>query len=277
MSDNALALLESGARMLAEARSLDDLRHVRDVAVAAAQYARARDLGLEAVRYATAIAAKATRRIGELAPPAMTPDERARRRWDADSMLFGPPNSIDLPPPRLSEARLLAETLTDDEIDELVGRMDRPSLDRILRLARSRRVPEPVESRPEIGEIRHGDFREVLADIPDGSVALVLTDPPYAEEYLPLWDDLGAFAARVLRPGGSLVAYWSRYVDDVLDGSRPRKELHPWAQGDVEIEPIILALTDPGDLVVDPFAGSGTVGVAATRLGRRFIGAEVNG
>jgi N6-adenosine-specific RNA methylase IME4 len=144
--------------MLAEARSLDDLRHVRDVAVAAAQYARARDLGLEAVRYATAIAAKATRRIGELAPP-VPPEERWKGRGDT----FGSPK-VSLPYPRLSEARLLAEVLTDDEIDELVGRMDRPSLDRILRLARSRRVPEPV--------------REPVP-LPPGRYRCIVIDPPW--------------------------------------------------------------------------------------------------
>ena len=56
-------------------------------------------------------------------------------------------------------------------------------------------------------DIRRGDFREVLADIPDHSVDIILTDPPYPQEYLPLWDDLGAFAARVLKPTGVLLAY----------------------------------------------------------------------
>lgn len=37
---------------------------------------------------------------------------------------------------------------------------------------------------------------------------------------------------------------------------------------------IIACFTDPGDVVLDPFMGSGTTGVACARLGRRFIGVE---
>ena len=51
------------------------------------------------------------------------------------------------------------------------------------------------------------DFRKVGRKIQNDSVDIVLTDPPYGREYLPLWDDLGAFAARVLKPGSLLVSY----------------------------------------------------------------------
>jgi DNA modification methylase len=40
------------------------------------------------------------------------------------------------------------------------------------------------------------------------------------------------------------------------------------------VRPIVLCCTDPGDLVVDPFSGSATTGVAAVEAGRRYVGFE---
>ena len=42
------------------------------------------------------------------------------------------------------------------------------------------------------------------------------------------------------------------------------------------VEPCILAGSAPGDTILDPFAGSGTVGVVAKRFERKFIGCELN-
>ena len=42
------------------------------------------------------------------------------------------------------------------------------------------------------------------------------------------------------------------------------------------VEPCILAGCPAGGLVLDPFTGSGTVGAVARRLGREFVGAELN-
>jgi site-specific DNA-methyltransferase (adenine-specific) len=41
------------------------------------------------------------------------------------------------------------------------------------------------------------------------------------------------------------------------------------------VEEIILNSTQPGEWVLDPFAGSGTTGVACVRTGRRFVGIEI--
>jgi 16S rRNA G966 N2-methylase RsmD len=56
-------------------------------------------------------------------------------------------------------------------------------------------------------ELRLGDFREVLADIPDASVDVVIVDPPFNDRSLELWSDISALGARVLKPGRPLVAY----------------------------------------------------------------------
>lgn len=56
-----------------------------------------------------------------------------------------------------------------------------------------------------------GDFREHGKDVPDESVDLIFTDPPYDRETLPQYRDLGWFAARTLKPGGSLITYLGDY------------------------------------------------------------------
>ncbi len=65
---------------------------------------------------------------------------------------------------------------------------------------------EKVELPDEVG-LRTGDFREVLADLPDDSVDLIFTDPPEGEVGLAAYGALAQLAARVLRPGGSLFCY----------------------------------------------------------------------
>jgi len=49
---------------------------------------------------------------------------------------------------------------------------------------------------------------------------------------------------------------------------------HPTPKPEKLLERIINATSNPGDLVLDPFTGSGTTGAVAARLGREFIGIE---
>jgi len=51
-------------------------------------------------------------------------------------------------------------------------------------------------------------------------------------------------------------------------------EDHPSQKPEALLERIILASSNPGDLVLDPFAGTFTTGAVAKRLGRWFIGIE---
>jgi len=63
--------------------------------------------------------------------------------------------------------------------------------------------------------IIEGDFRD--ADLPQNSIDLVLTDPPYGKEWIPLWGDLSRQAIKFLKPGGWLVAMSGQaYLSEVL-------------------------------------------------------------
>ncbi|MBI2187646.1 MAG: site-specific DNA-methyltransferase, partial [Acidobacteria bacterium] len=49
------------------------------------------------------------------------------------------------------------------------------------------------------------------------------------------------------------------------------------AEKPAEVAEILIGQSSsPGDVVADPFMGSGSVGVAAGRLGRRFLGNDIN-
>ena len=49
---------------------------------------------------------------------------------------------------------------------------------------------------------------------------------------------------------------------------------HPTQKPEYLLERIILASTNPGDIILDPFNGSGTTGVVAKRLNRQYIGID---
>lgn len=73
----SLVSIGHATRMLAEAKSLDDVRTIRDLAEAARVYARAHDLGIEAMNHAAEIKLRAERRAGELLVQTRETGERA--------------------------------------------------------------------------------------------------------------------------------------------------------------------------------------------------------
>lgn len=79
-------------------------------------------------------------------------------------------------------------------------------------------------------------------------------------------------AGRTRWNGGGKCARWDAAADArfgkslLVDGQKP---LHL-------MEQLITDFTERGELVIDPYAGAGTTGVACVKLGRRFVGWEVN-
>lgn len=65
-------------------------------------------------------------------------------------------------------------------------------------------------------------------------------------------------------------------LPDVMDWIYTGNKLHPTQKSTRILKPMIEAFTRPGDLVLDPFAGSGSTCVAAQRTGRQYIGIELD-
>ncbi|MFG6082904.1 site-specific DNA-methyltransferase [Paracoccus litorisediminis] len=62
----------------------------------------------------------------------------------------------------------------------------------------------------------------------------------------------------------------------LFSAARPDCDWHPTAKPVALFEHYISNSSDPGDLVIDPFGGSGTCAIAALKTGRRCISYEIN-
>jgi site-specific DNA-methyltransferase (adenine-specific) len=92
---------------------------------------------------------------------------------------------------------------------------------------------------------------------------------PYTENGTPKdWDRTHNGNFRVTHPSNLwtdiTVPFWSM----------PENTDHPTQKPEKLLAKIILSSTRPGDIVLDPFAGSGTTAVVAKKLGRRFVAIE---
>jgi ParB-like chromosome segregation protein Spo0J len=238
----------------------------------------------------------------------------------------------------------IAEKLGDDAAPIITEYLEspKPSIEKAEKAGRAAKAKRDYLSRQavwdseaniagDLWEMRLGDFREALADIEPGTVDAIITDPPYPDEFLPLWADLANIAMKLLRPGAPLIAWsgqyrlqqvlghlcgpltyqWTLCLD--LPGSNARfrhtnmiqtwkpiivatagtwgphdwyrdrvtspakdQALYEWQQNPDPAAELIERYVPEGGLIVDPFTGVGSFGVAAVRSGRRFIGTELD-
>ena len=122
---------------------------------------------------------------------------------------------------------------------------------------------------PEVLQLlgKHLDFWWCGAVVHKGSGNLTPLGHP-VRKVINKWKPLVMFMKR----GG---VGFQRSFNDMIDGAGKQKSDHNWQQHEAEAAMLVEAFTKPGELVVDPFAGSGGFCRAAHELGRISIGSEI--
>ena len=63
--------------------------------------------------------------------------------------------------------------------------------------------------------------------------------------------------------------------NDLIKGSGREKDAHDWQQSFPETLPLINAFSKPGDIILDPFCGAGSFGLAAKSCDRKYVGIDI--
>lgn len=84
-----------------------------------------------------------------------------------------------------------------------------------------------IESLPNSVTLICGDFAQVAQDLSSESIDIIITDPPYPREFIELYGLLAEQAARLLKPGGSLLAMCGQsYLPEILSMMTPHLTYH---------------------------------------------------
>ena len=134
---------------------------------------------------------------------------------------------VGVNPRYVSDAKKLSDKSPDLAAKVFAGETSLPAAMRQMRENENKEaLQKPAPPQIPAG-LYHGDFRECAKAIADESIELIFTDPPYDRDSIPLFADLAEIAARVLKPGGSLVAYCGQIqLPEVLESMR--KHLRYW-------------------------------------------------
>ena len=95
----------------------------------------------------------------------------------------------------------------------------------------------------------------------------------YCRECNALLKDYGG-KKHLIHPFGTLVS--DVWTDIYRIRHHKRRDEHPCQLPIHLLERLLLMTTDDGDMVLDPFVGTGTTAIAAKRLGRNYIGIDID-
>lgn len=208
-----LARLEQAHQLLAQARDVDEVKSIMDLAEAARVYARQARLGLEAQNYAAEIKLRAERRAGELLADIVHPGNPQFSHADRIGRL---PDGITFSQSsRWQRVASVPEPVFEQHITESKSRGRELTTADTLRLAP--RVTRPIV----LDAVPPQEFRQcaikqadaAVLPLPDGVVDLIVTSPPYGLgiDYAASDDDTsypgylnsaGAWAAEMFRIAG---------------------------------------------------------------------------
>jgi hypothetical protein len=133
--------------------------------------------------------------------------ERVERKGGGTYPARRPRPTIFVSSPRDADRAVKALHALGDDVTGLIGltRAEERARDARVAQLRSTKVPAKIEG--PAYELRLGDLREVWADVPDGSIDAAVVDPPYSQQFIPLFEDVGSLLARVLKSGRLAAIY----------------------------------------------------------------------
>lgn len=104
-------------------------------------------------------------------------------------------------------------------------------------------------------------------------VRLAFLPAPHEQPWDPTVNclEVGSFMVIMAKGAFDPPAPWSNMVEGVVRGQR----WHPFQRPLANVKHYVEAFSRPGELVVDPFLGSGTTAVACAQLGRNFVGCDI--
>lgn len=213
--------LEAIKSSISEIDNITELRDIKDLANGFEQawrgYYHSSGFGFDQMFLGWETKIRSERRMGELLPKMIknggTPESHDTTLHDL--------GITRTQSSRYQQLSKIMEETFDKEILKIKGSFIEPATKSILDLYKFQVRAEKAEEGKDIvvpNEVNliKGSF--LSAPIEDNSLDLILTDPPYPKEDLPLWKELGKFASQKLKPSKFLVAYTgSLYLPQVMD------------------------------------------------------------